>query len=214
MKEETAALPFPAEGLVYDYRMVDDGSRKELTGDDEPPEDTSVIISWVRWTEGVFPPEIDLKQSYSSIFIQTLDTLRTDYVLTKLLTNQKQVVVIGPTGTGKSLNVKQKLLTGMPKKFMSAFINFSAKTNANQTQDMIDAKLDKRRKGIYAPPLGKQYCIFIDDINMPALEEYGAQPPIEIIRQWMDHSGWYDRKNIGSFMTLIDITFIAAMGPP
>jgi dynein heavy chain len=85
------------------------------------------------------------------------------------MTNQKQCVVIGPTGTGKTLNIQNKLLRGMPRKYMSTFINFSAQTNANQTQDMIDAKLDKRRKGIFAPPLGKQYVIFIDDLNMPAL---------------------------------------------
>jgi dynein heavy chain, axonemal len=49
---------------------------------------------------------------------------------------------------------------------------------------------------------------------MPALTEYGAQPPIELIRQWMDYRGWYDRKAVGEFRNLVDINFCAAMGPP
>lgn len=32
----------------------------------------------------------------------------------------------------------------MPKDFTPEFITFSAKTSANQTQDLIDGKLDKR----------------------------------------------------------------------
>ena len=49
---------------------------------------------------------------------------------------------------------------------------------------------------------------------MPALETYGAQPPIELIRQFMDFKGWYDRKVVGDFRTLVDINFVCAMGPP
>lgn len=45
------------------------------------------------------------------------------------------------------------------------------------------------------------------------VEEYGAQPPIELLRQLMDHSGWYDRKEL-TFRKIVDVQFLASMGPP
>ncbi len=48
---------------------------------------------------------------------------------------------------------------------------------------------------------------------MPKKETYGAQPPIELIRQYLDHSGWYDRKTL-QLMRLEDLLMLVTMGPP
>ena len=66
---------------------------------------------------------------------------------------------------------------------------------------------------MFGPPAGKRYVIHVDDLNMPKQEEYGAQPPIEILRQWFDQDGWFDRKEL-TFRRIVDITFVASMGPP
>lgn len=135
------------------------------------------------------------------------------YVKGTLVREKKHCLSPGPTGTGKTVNIAQLCNQEMSEDYSCVPVTFSAQTSANLTQDTIDSKVEKRRKGIYGPPVGKRLIFFVDDLNMPKKEEYGAQPPIEILRQWMDHKGWYSRLT-KEFMQLQDIIFICAMGPP
>jgi dynein heavy chain len=99
------------------------------------------------------------------------------------------------------------------EKYDQLVINFSAQTTAGQTQALIDDKLDRRRRGVFGPSGGKQMVVFVDDLNIVEREKYFAQPPIELLRQYLDHGGWY---NVAEFQfdTLVDLHLVSAMGPP
>ena len=62
-------------------------------------------------------------------------------------------------------------------------MTFSAQTSANKTQTSMESCMEKKLRKTYAPKGNKKLIIFVDDLNMPMKEIYGAQPPIELLRQ-------------------------------
>ena len=54
--------------------------------------------------------EIDTKSSFSEIIVPTTDSVRNTYLLDLLLSNDKHVLCVGGTGTGKTVNISQYLM--------------------------------------------------------------------------------------------------------
>nr|AML30860.1 axonemal inner arm dynein heavy chain 4 [Marsilea vestita] len=171
------------------------------------------MAKWTLWTELITPIEIPENTTFSDIIVPTKDTIRNKFILNQCVLSGIPMLFVGPTGTGKTIYINQHLVQGLSSEtYMSVLVCFSARTSANMTQSQIDGQLDRRRRGVYGPQLGKKLIIFVDDLNMPQPEVYGAQPPIELLRQYMDHGGWYGRDNV--FREIVDVQFVAAMGPP
>ena len=129
----------PKDNLVHDYKYIKEGKG-----------------TWVPWANDLandvpIPRDISPHQ----IIVPTVETIRYFHLFKMLVLHQKPVLLVGPTGTGKSAYITEFLLKkNDPKVYKPLFVAFSAQTTANQTQDIIMSKMDKRKKGVYGAPPG------------------------------------------------------------
>lgn len=189
---------FPDRGTIYDH-FFDPAKNK-----------------WQHWNELIDKDDkIPSNIAPQDIIVTTADKVKYSYLLELFINNEIPVLYVGPTGTGKSIYIKSVLQNTLAKdKFATIEVGFSAQTSAYQVQEIIDGKLDKRRKDHFGPRFGMKCVIHVDDLNMPKKEFYGAQPPVELLRQFLDQGGWFDLKdNKHPFRNIIDSMLICSMGP-
>ena len=213
VREKLASvIRFPNAGTVYDY-CVDIESKE-----------------FKPWEEITPKFVYDKTQPYSTILVPTKDTVRFSYIVEALISVDRGTLLVGDSGTAKSvimvdclnqLSYPGTFLTReVPGNLVPFTINFSAQTSSPRTQEMLELRFEKKRKGVVGAPVNKKLVCFIDDCNMPAREEYGAQPPIELLRQVIDTlehyrkvGGLYDRKKF-NWNDIVDLTVVSACGPP
>lgn len=193
---EKIDVSIPTEGTFYDY--VYQYKQKGC---------------WKPWSEILKNAKLIETINLQQTVIPTLDTAKYLFLLDLHVRYKKPWLIIGPTGTGKSFYIQNYMMTQLSlNHYMPIFITFTTTTSANQTQDLVITKLLKRKNNIYGPPKGSLAVIFVDDMNMPAKEVYGAQPAIEILRQYFDHKHWYNLKTTEKIL-ILDVLLVAAIGP-
>ncbi|XP_047601385.1 dynein axonemal heavy chain 6 isoform X2 [Lutra lutra] len=151
---------------------------------------------------------------FFEMLVPTTDTVRFGYLMEKLLAVRHSVLFTGITGVGKSV-IAKGLLNRIQESagYVPVYLNFSAQTSSARTQEIIESKLERKRKNILGAPGNKRVVIFVDDLNMPRLDRYGSQPPIELLRQYQDFGGFYDRNKL-FWKDIQDVTIVSACAPP
>ncbi|XP_021113900.1 dynein heavy chain 6, axonemal [Heterocephalus glaber] len=151
---------------------------------------------------------------FFEMLVPTTDTVRFGYLMEKLLAVKHSVLFTGITGVGKSV-IAKGLLNRIQESagYVPVYLNFSAQTSSARIQEIIESKLERKRKNILGAPGNKQVVIFVDDLNMPRLDRYGSQPPIELLRQYQDFGGFYDRNKL-FWKDIQDVTIVSACAPP
>ena len=153
-------------------------------------------------------------QSFAKMIVPTIDTIRNSYILKAYVNVKKKVLISGNTGNGKTI-LCQDMLENLPDTHATLVMNFSSATDSGTIQAIVEASMEKRSKDKIGPQGGKQMVLFIDDFNMPKKTnaESPFQPPLELLRLWMDYGGWYDRIKC-MWRYVADTQYVAAMAPP
>ncbi|KAI3375810.1 hypothetical protein L3Q82_004092 [Scortum barcoo] len=187
---------FPIKDTVYEY-YVDSKNKSWASFEDKLPK---------AWRYNANAP-------FYKIMVPTVDTVRYNFLVTALVLGQYPVLLTGPVGTGKS-SVAHSVLQGLDNRWIGLNVNMSSQTTSNNIQAIVESRsIEKRTKGVFVPAGGKRLLCFLDDLNMPAHDLFGSQPPLELLRLWIDYGFWYDRQK-QTLKFVKDMFLLASMGPP
>lgn len=170
--------------------------------------------AWRKFSDLARQEEFLATGSIVQLMIPTVDTVKYQTLFLKHVKHRKRFLLYGETGTGKSVYIKDLMMNKLSQdEYLPNFVTFTPYITAAQTQELVVLRLYRRRRDQFGPMPGTHCIVFIDDVNMPSKEMYGAQPPIELLRQFFDHQTWFDLTQPEPIY-IYDTMFVCAMAPP
>ncbi|XP_034494845.1 dynein heavy chain 10, axonemal isoform X4 [Ailuropoda melanoleuca] len=167
---------------------------------------------WIPWNQLVPDYVHSPERKFIDILVHTVDTMRTTWMLEQMVKIKQPVLLVGESGTSKTATTQNFLKNLNEEINIVLMVNFSSRTTSMDIQRNLEANVEKRTKDTYGPPMGKRLQVFMDDMNMPKVDEYGTQQPIALLKLLLEKGYLYDRGKELNCKSIRDLGFIGAMG--
>lgn len=190
---EFKTIKYPAIGTVFNYYI--DPETKEF----------------MPWTNLIPSFELDIDIPLQSTLVNTADTTCLRYFMDILIEKKHPVMLVGGSGSGKSVIVSDKLNT-LSGNYLITNVPFNFYTTSDMLQQILEKPLEKKAGRNFGPPGNKTMIYFVDDMNMTEVDMYGTVQPHTLIRQFMDYSHWYDRTKL-TLKGIHNCQFVSCMNP-
>ncbi len=154
--------------------------------------------------------------SFYQLNVPTQDTIRYSFLMNALVNDGHRVLLMGTKAVGKTHLITSLLRNNQNSSASSAMINLTSCIESDQLQEMMSDYFERYAKGQLGPvSRGTKLAIFIDDLSLPKpiSDMNPGKPPLELIRQFICHAGWYDRKRC-TWQNVVDTNIVAAMRVP
>ncbi|XP_030605544.1 dynein heavy chain 11, axonemal [Archocentrus centrarchus] len=191
--KEMKTVKLPAQGTVFDY-YLDHQTRRFLP-----------------WSDTVPPFEMDICTPLQAVLVHTAETVRLRYFVDLLLERRQPVMLVGNAGVGKTALVRNKL-DCLPESYMTTKVPLNYYTTSLMLQAILERSLEKRAGRCYSPVGNRRLIYFIDDMNMPAVDNYGTVQPHTLMRQHLDYGHWYGRQKL-TLKEIHNTQYFACMNP-
>ncbi|GMH97336.1 hypothetical protein TrST_g8180 [Triparma strigata] len=177
----------------------------------------SETMEWERWEAPSWTyPSYSEELDFATLLVPTIDSTRALYLMDSFGQKKKPVLLCGGSGTSKTSTAEMYFEQLDTDRMLVKRVNFSFATTPSMFQLSIDGELDKRGGKNFGPPSGKKMTVFLDDMSMPEVNNWGDQPTNELVRQLVETKGYafLDKDKRGDIKIIEDLQFVGAMNNP
>ncbi|OHT14597.1 Dynein heavy chain family protein [Tritrichomonas foetus] len=167
---------------------------------------------WTKWCDGITGIQLSETHPLEIEFVPSQNNAPI-YFFTKLFISFNIHTLIQGPESSKTLIVKHLMSKSLNKsRFDCHTLPLSNCSTPNSISKFFQYYMHRRQKNF--SPLNNMFMVFfLDNLGSVKPEFYGAQPPLELLRQFFDMGGWYNTATV-ELRGILDSTVIGGMGVP